>query len=196
MPIVRGRAVWPSWRGECARDSRRKGRGVGRHHFLTNKSNPTTKNPMCWLHTDLKGRLGNTLDALISTLVFENVTRCQITAWTDDRNYQSLLRQLVGTAHEYKIAPSTHASACRPSAFIETCPNITLSKDGSKYFDGRDMRIQSCMQFRTPGMNQYAFLKEYSAIAKSLRHTLPCYAGCKKGMHIRSGDGIACVCAP
>jgi hypothetical protein len=144
---------------------------------------------MCWLHTDLKGRLGNTLDALISTLVFENVTRCQITAWTDNRNYQSLLRQLVGTAHEYKIAPSTHASACRPSVFIETCPNITLSKDGSKYFDGRNMRIQSCMQFRTPGMNQYAFLKEYSAIAKSLRHTLPCYAGCKKGMHIRSGDG-------
>ena len=143
---------------------------------------------MCWLHTDLKGRLGNVLDALISTLVFEDITRCQITVWANNHDYQSLLRQLVGTAYEHKIAASTHASMCRPSSFIETCPNVTLEEDGSKYFNGRNMSIQSCMQFRTPGMNQYAFLKKYSAIAKSLRHTLPCYAGCKKGMHIRSGD--------
>ena len=146
---------------------------------------------MCWLHTDLKGRLGNVIDALISTLVFENVTRCQITAWTDDHDYHSLLTQLVGTVYKYKIAPSTHASTCRPSPFIESCPNITLKRDGSKYFNGRNMSIHACMQFRTPGMNQHAFMKKYSAIATSLRHTLPCYAGCRKGMHIRSGDARA-----
>lgn len=137
-----------------------------------------TWNLMCWLHTDLKGRLGNVVDALISTLVFESVTHCHITVWTDNRDYHSLLRQLVETAYKYKIAPSSHASTCRPSPFIESCPNLTLNKDGSKYFNGRNMSIHACMQFRTPGMSQHAFMKKYSAIATSLCHTSPCVLSC------------------
>jgi hypothetical protein len=141
---------------------------------------------MCWLHTELKGRLGNTLDAFVSTLVFQNVTGCNVTVWSS--NYHSLLKQI---APEPRVIKSTiQKSLCKPSAFIEDCPNAKLNGDGSKYYMSENASIQACMQFRPPGTDQQTFLRKYRLIAVSLRHNASCYSRCKKGLHIRSGDGF------
>ena len=136
----------------------------------------------CRVHCIANGLLGNSLDVIISSMVYAKSTGCNvsISVGYSKKGWRSVWDEMWVLKHVHIEANSfVHQLAQPPSDLpyvcplrwsqLEACNHSSTSPSGLPIFDGRGVAFSAFAAFMPPVMTRNRFLKSYFAMARILR---------------------------